>query len=348
MGDNLYLFKKGYKIIVIKDGQFDLKQFHINRLTGAILLLILPILFSGFYFLVNTFNSDSLSNKNYTINQQDEKIKDLEYQNKFQADELKKYEITIENQIKDNEKKLNKLNDVLVTNQKRSDKLVKVLFDTKGLSRESRKAGSGGELDNDSNKINLDNSEMQKLFHKTLLISDRIDKLFKQLYIEKIYLSNIEEKFNANIKYWSSIPSRMPMDIKRGIYISSYYGYRDDPFHERRQFHAGDDFSAKIGTPVKCTGDGVVLKAQFDSRFGNFIEIDHGYGYKTVYAHMKDGLLVSKGDKVKRGQSIGYLGNTGRSTAPHLHYEVKYNNKTENPRKFYTYDKKLEELIYYR
>ena len=108
------------------------------------------------------------------------------------------------------------------------------------------------------------------------------------------------------------------------------------------------NFSAKIGTPVKCTGDGVVTKAQFDTRFGNFIEIDHGFSYKTVYAHLKDGLLVKKGDKVKRGQSIAYLGNTGRSTAPHLHYEVKFKNKTVNPRKYYTYDKKLEQLIYYR
>ena len=98
----------------------------------------------------------------------------------------------------------------------------------------------------------------------------------------------------------------MPMDIKRGIYISSYYGYRDDPFNDRRQFHAGDDFSAKIGTPVKCTGDGVVTKAQFDTRFGNFIEIDHGYGYKTQYAHLNR-LAVKEGQKVKRGEVIGYV-----------------------------------------
>ena len=348
MGDNLYLFKKGYKIIVIKDGQFDLKQFHINKLTGIIFLLILPILFSGFYFLINTFNSDSLLNKSNTINNQKDKIIDLKFENKFQADELKKYEITIEKKIKDNEKALNKLNDILVTNQKKSDKLVKVLFDTKGLSRESRKAGSGGKIENDSNKVNLDNSDLQNLYDKSLINANRIDKLFKRMNIESIYLSNIRDKFDSNINYWSAIPSRMPMDIKRGIYISSYYGYRDDPINDRKQFHAGDDFSAKIGTPVKSTGDGVVIKAKFDSRFGNFIEIDHGYGYKTVYAHMKNGLLVSKGDKVKRGQSIGYVGNTGRSTAPHLHYEVKFKNKTENPRKFYTYDKKLEQLIYYR
>lgn len=302
----------------------------------------------GFNFLLNIFNSSSISNKNSTIINQTERINELEYENKIKTDKIKDYKETIENKIKDNNKKLTQLNDILVSNQKKSDKLVKVLFDTKGLSRESRKAGSGGELNIDSNKIILDNSDMQNLLDKTILNSNKIDKLFKRLYIEKIYLSNIEDKFNSNIKYWSSIPSRMPMDIKRGIYISSYYGYRDDPFHDRKQFHAGDDFSAKIGTPVKCTGNGVVSKAQFDSRFGNFIEIDHGFGYKTVYAHLKDGLLVKKGEKVKRGQSIAYLGNTGRSTAPHLHYEVKFKNKTVNPRKYYTYDKKLEQLIYYR
>ena len=342
------MFKKGYKIIIIKDGQFDLKQFHLNRFTVSLILLILPILFSGFYFLLNTFNSDSISNKNSTIYNQAEIIKDLEHKTKTQEDELKQYEEVVSKQIKDNDKKLKKINDILVSNQKKSDKIVKVLFDTKGLSRESRKAGSGGELDNDSNKINIDNSDIQNLYNKSLLNDNIINKLFKKVNIESIYLSNIETKFNSNIKYWSSVPSRMPMDIKRGIYISSYYGYRDDPFSDKRQFHAGDDFSAKIGTPVKSTGDGIISKAQFDSRFGNFIEIDHGYGFKTVYAHLKDGLLVKKGDKVKRGQSIAYLGNTGRSTAPHLHYEVKFKNKTVNPRKYYTYDKKLEQLIYYR
>ena len=281
------MFKKGYKIIVIKDGQFDLKQFHINKFTVSIFLFTIPILFSGFYFLLNSFDSNSLTSKNNEIDKQLERISALEYENINQANELKKYEEIINNQVKENEKKINKLNDILVSNQKKSDQLVKVLFNTQGLSRESRKAGSGGRMDSDTQTTKLDNSELKNLHDKTLLNLSKIDRLLKKVNIEKIYLSNIEDKFNSNIKYWSSIPSRMPMDIKRGIYISSYYGYRDDPFNDRRQFHAGDDFSAKIGTPVKCTGDGVVTKAQFDTRFGNFIEIDHGYGYKTVYAHLK-------------------------------------------------------------
>ena len=342
------MFEKGYKVIVIKDGQFDLKQFHINKFTGTLLLLIAPILFIASYFLFSTFSSSSILNKDEIIKEQTAKINKLEYENQFQADELKDYEVTIGKNIDENKKKLNQLSDILVSNQKKSDQIVKVLFDTKGLSRESRKAGSGGEIDSDSNKTDLDNSDLQNLYDKSNLISQTINQLYKRVNIEKIYLSNIESKLHSNINYWASVPSRMPMDIKRGIYISSYYGYRTDPISDRKQFHAGDDFSAKIGTPVKSTGKGVIAKAEFDSRFGNFVEIDHGYGYKTVYAHMQDGLPVKKGDKIERGQVIGRVGNTGRSTAPHLHYEVKHKDKTTNPRPFYTYDKKLEKLIYYR
>ena len=230
------MFKKGYKIIVIKDGQFDLKQFYLNKFTVSLALLVIPIIFSAFYFLVNTFRSDSISSKNYTIEQQLEKIKSLEYENKFQSDELKNYEVTIQDKIKENKKKLDKLSDALANNQKRSDKLVKVLFDTKGLSNETRKAGSGGKIDSDSNKINLDNSDLQTLYDKSTLVSNQIELLQKKINIESIYLSNIEDKFHSNIDYWRSVPSRMPMDIRRGIYISSYYGYRDDPINNRRQF----------------------------------------------------------------------------------------------------------------
>ena len=211
------------------------------------------------------------------------------------------------------------------------------------MSKETRKAGG---VNSENKNKSFDNSDLNILHDKSILVSHKINQLQKKINIESIYLDNIETKFYSNIDYWRSIPSRMPMDIKRGIYISSYYGYRDDPFNNSRQFHSGDDFSATIGTPVKCTGDGIVLKAEFDHRLGNFVEIDHGYGYKTVYGHMLGDLPVKKGERVERGQTIGKLGNSGRSTAPHLHYEVKYDNKTENPRKFYTYDKKLEKLIY--
>ena len=344
------MFKKGYKVILIKDGQFDLKEFHINPLIISFIAISITVPLFALFFYINSFYN---SNMNDLIESQTQKIKNLESKNKLQSDKLDNYELTIEKNINDNRQSLKALNDQLKENQKRSDKIVKVLFDTKGLSDETRKVGSGGA---DSIKLDkpLDNSSLNKLYDQSRLLSQKVDKIQRQINLEEIYISKIEDRFYANIKYWKAKPSRMPLNIKRGIYISSYYGYRDDPLDGKRRFHAGDDYSANrekvkdwIGTPVRATADGVISKAHFDNRFGNYIEIDHGYGYKTVYAHLNN-ISVKKGEKVHRGQDIGGVGNTGRSTAAHLHYEVKRNNKTLDPRQFYTYNYKLEDLVYYR
>ncbi len=344
------MFKKGYKVILIKDGQFDLKEFHINPLIVSFIAISITVPLFALFFYINSFYN---SNMNDLIESQTQKIKNLESKNKLQSDKLDNYELTIEKNINDNRQSLKALNDQLKENQKRSDKIVKVLFDTKGLSDETRKVGSGGA---DSIKLDkpLDNSSLNKLYDQSRLLSQKVDKIQRQINLEEIYISKIEDRFFANIKYWKAKPSRMPLNIKRGIYISSYYGYRDDPLDGKRRFHAGDDYSANrekvkdwIGTPVRATADGVISKAHFDNRFGNYIEIDHGYGYKTVYAHLNN-ISVKKGEKVHRGQDIGGVGNTGRSTAAHLHYEVKRNNKTLDPRQFYTYNYKLEDLVYYR
>tara|TARA_B100001142_G_scaffold317207_1_gene357915 strand:+ start:445 stop:1479 length:1035 start_codon:yes stop_codon:yes gene_type:complete len=344
------LFKKGYKVILIKDGQFDLKEFHVNPLIISFITIIIIVPLFTLFFYINSFYN---SNMNDLIDSQTQKIKNLESKNKLQSDKLDNYEFTIEKNINDNRQSLKSLNNQLKENQKRSDKIVKVLFDTKGLSDETRKVGSGG-VDSIKSDKPLDNSSLNKLYDQSRLLSKKVNKIQRQINLEEVYISKIEDRFYSNIKYWKAKPSRMPLNIKRGIYISSYYGYRDDPLDGNRRFHAGDDYSANrekvkdwIGTPVKATADGVVSKAHFDNRFGNYIEIDHGYGYKTVYAHLNN-ISVKKGEKVHRGQEIGGVGNTGRSTAAHLHYEVKRNNKTLDPRQFYTYNYKLEDLVYYR
>ena len=344
------MFKKGYKVILIKDGQFDLKEFHVNPLIISFIIIIIIVPLFTLFFYINSFYN---SNMNDLIDSQTQKIKNLESKNKLQSDKLDNYEFTIEKNINDNRQSLKSLNNQLKENQKRSDKIVKVLFDTKGLSDETRKVGSGG-VDSIKSDKPLDNSSLNKLYDQSRLLSKKVNKIQRQINLEEVYISKIEDRFYSNIKYWKAKPSRMPLNIKRGIYISSYYGYRDDPLDGNRRFHAGDDYSANrekvkdwIGTPVKATADGVVSKAHFDNRFGNYIEIDHGYGYKTVYAHLNN-ISVKKGEKVHRGQEIGGVGNTGRSTAAHLHYEVKRNNKTLDPRQFYTYNYKLEDLVYYR
>jgi len=134
----------------------------------------------------------------------------------------------------------------------------------------------------------------------------------------------------------TAIPAIQPVsssDLKR---MASGYGYRIDPFTKKRTMHWGMDFSAKTGTPIYATGDGRIARA--DARavgFGNHVRIDHGFGYVSIYAHM-DKIVVRRGNRVKRGDLIGYVGNTGRSVAPHLHYEIVKDGKKINPINFYS------------
>jgi murein DD-endopeptidase MepM/ murein hydrolase activator NlpD len=141
----------------------------------------------------------------------------------------------------------------------------------------------------------------------------------------------------------ASIPAIQPVsnhDLKR---LSSYFGYRPDPIYKVKKFHSGVDFSAPKGTPIYATGEGVVIKTKHSRRgYGNTIEIDHGYGYKTFYAHISE-IKVKRGEKVKRGQIIATVGNTGKSTAPHLHYEVRKNNRKVNPIYYFFTDLTPEE-----
>jgi murein DD-endopeptidase MepM/ murein hydrolase activator NlpD len=136
----------------------------------------------------------------------------------------------------------------------------------------------------------------------------------------------------------NSIPAIMPVankDLKR---MASGFGYRLDPFYHTFTFHGGMDFTAETGTEVYATGDGRVAKRQSDAwGYGNHLIINHGHGYSTIYAHLSR-FAVTVGTKVKRGQLIGYVGSTGRSTGPHLHYEVRRNDNPLNPAFFYRND----------
>ena len=142
----------------------------------------------------------------------------------------------------------------------------------------------------------------------------------------------------------SCVPAVPPLLPERGsIHLSSSFGGRTDPVHGGYEFHTGQDFSAQSGTPVYCTGDGVVEKAQFKfTGYGNEIVIDHGYGYKTRYAHLS-AIEVNEGMKIRRGEKIGAVGRTGKSTGPHLHYEVIYKGNRVNPRSYMDLDMPSEE-----
>ena len=141
----------------------------------------------------------------------------------------------------------------------------------------------------------------------------------------------------------ASIPAIQPVSNKDLSRMASGYGPRIHPIYKTKKFHAGMDFSAKTGTPIYATGDGKIFKVRKSRKgYGNHVIINHGYGYKTLYAHMSK-YTVKKGQKVKRGDVIGYVGNTGTSVAPHLHYEVHKDEKKINPVNFYYNDLTAEQ-----
>lgn len=141
----------------------------------------------------------------------------------------------------------------------------------------------------------------------------------------------------------ASIPAILPVSKNAAHPVSSSYGWRMHPIYKTVKFHAGMDFTGIVGTPIYATGDGIVESNTFDKGYGRHVVIDHGFNYKTLYAHMKES-YVKKGQKIKRGDVIGYLGNTGLSTGPHLHYEVRKNGKPVDPINYYFNDLTAEEF----
>jgi len=161
------------------------------------------------------------------------------------------------------------------------------------------------------------------------IIEKEVDKLLKFSEYELTSYEEIQAKLEEDQRRRDHTPSIIPV---RG-FLSSRFGYRRDPFTGQRRFHEGLDIVAPVGMPIVAPADGRVKRVKWESGFGLVLEIDHGYGIVTRYAHTSR-VLVRPGQVVKRGQVIAYVGNTGRSTGPHLHYEVRINGRPTNPLKF--------------
>ena len=165
----------------------------------------------------------------------------------------------------------------------------------------------------------------------------KIDLLAKETYIQAKSYDELLELAKTQEVRMENLPAIQPVlnkDLKR---TASGYGMRIDPVYHVRRFHAGMDFSAPVGTDVFATGNAKVVFTGWKQGYGNTVELDHGFGYTTLYAHLYK-VLVHNGQNVKRGDVIALVGNTGKSTGPHLHYEVRYQDKPVDPRNFYFYD----------
>lgn len=227
--------------------------------------------------------------------------------------------------------KMNQMKTVLADLEERDDNLYRTVFEAEPISSAVRIQGVGG-VDRYSELEGFDNSDL------IIETAAQLDALSKRIYVQsKSYDDLINMAVNKEAMV-SSIPAIQPISNKDLKRTASGWGWRIHPIYKIRKFHYGMDFTAPTGTEVYATGDGKVLQISKSRRgYGNKIVIDHGYGYRTLYGHL-DSFNVKKGQKVKRGDVIAFVGNTGVSTAPHLHYEVRQNDKLVNPLNFYFND----------
>jgi murein DD-endopeptidase MepM/ murein hydrolase activator NlpD len=233
-------------------------------------------------------------------------------------------------------KKLEQFTLVLNDVQHRDDNIYRIIFEAEPIADEIRTAGFGG-----INRYKqLEGYNDSELIIKT---SEKLDQLSKQLYIQSKSFDEVFEMVKKKEEMLAALPAIQPVqnrDLKR---MASGYGYRMHPILKYRKFHAGMDFTAPRGTPIYATGKGKVIQAgSKSSGYGKHVRIEHGYNYVTLYAHMSK-INVRIGDQINRGDVIGYVGNTGLSSGPHCHYEVRKNGKPVNPVNYYFNDLTSEE-----
>ena len=220
--------------------------------------------------------------------------------------------------------------------QQRDDYFYRSIFELEPIPPSVREAGFGGT----NRYLDLEGYDNSDVLIETF---KKVDVITKKIYVQSKSFDTVIELAKNKEKMIASIPAIQPVALKDFTRISDYFGSRQDPFTGKLTMHHGMDFTGPEGSDIFATGDGVIVESGYSFYgYGNRVVIDHGYGYKTVYAHLQK-ISVDDGQKVKRGEVIGTLGNTGRSTGAHLHYEVKLNNRTVDPINYYFNDISAEE-----
>jgi murein DD-endopeptidase MepM/ murein hydrolase activator NlpD len=233
-------------------------------------------------------------------------------------------------------KDLENLETVLSDLERRDDNIYRQILESEPIPQSIREAGVGG-VNRYTHLEGYSNSDL------VINTRKRLDKLKKRVYVQSKSFDEVVALAKNKEEMLASIPAIQPVPNKNLKRASSGYGYRMHPIYKVRKMHWGMDFSAPTGTEIFATGDGTVTKVNKGRRgYGKHVIIDHGYGYQTLYAHMSE-IDVRRGQKVKRGDVIGLVGNTGISSAPHLHYEVIKDGKKINPANFYFNDLTPEE-----
>jgi murein DD-endopeptidase MepM/ murein hydrolase activator NlpD len=219
---------------------------------------------------------------------------------------------------------------VLVDLQQRDDNLYRAILQAEPISKEIREGSV-----NRSKKY----EEFSDLTNADLVVqtSDEVNRLSKMVYSQSKSYDKLLDLVKNQEHRILCVPSIQPVLNRDMKSLASGYGWRTDPIYRRSSFHAGMDFAAKTGTRIWATGEGVVTMAGWKQGYGNTVIINHGYNYMTLYGHCS-ALKVRVGQKVKRGEVIALVGSTGKSTGPHLHYEVHFRGEPQNPAHYYFMD----------
>ncbi len=281
------------------------------KLSKGLIMFLLSIAVSlGYYFIYTEY-----------FNLETPKMLSLKRQNEELANSLELVN-----------KRFESVEKSLVALQMRDNYVYRPIFGMDEIPEDIRNAGFGG-VDRYSY---LQNFEKSGVLSKTAFT---LDVLYKKAYVQNRSFEDLTQLAKSADEMTFCVPAIPPVNIgSKRIRYSSSFGYRKDPFHGDYRMHKGVDLSGPTGEPIYATGNGKVVEVVHDFfGYGNFVMVDHGFGYKTRYAHLTKA-NVTTGRIVKRGEVIGFMGNTGRSKGPHLHYEVIYRNKPVNPLNYYNPD----------
>ncbi|MDC0164931.1 peptidoglycan DD-metalloendopeptidase family protein [bacterium] len=295
------------KYILHSESEDNIKQFHFSNSQIIGLVLVCLVVLSSFLLV----GADYLSNSLY-----DKRLK--EFKSSYSA---------VSGNINAIQSRLEEL-DQQILDIEEKDKAVRLYAGMPEVDKDIRKLGVGGTSHKESKVLN----NLAPVIGRE--ISDLhldIEKLSRQVNFELASYETIYEKVKDDINRIRHIPSIRPVS---GGFLNSSFGYRQDPIDNVRRFHQGQDFSVPSGTPIFAPADGVVKRAYYIGGFGNHVKLSHSSGYTTTFAHLSK-IFVRHGQKIKRGDIIGETGNTGRSTAPHLHYEVHYRGTPKNPSDYF-------------
>ena len=296
--------------ILHRESDTGVRQWHFTRVQVLSLSIVTAIVLAGFLFISGDFLSKYLYEK--------------------RLDEFKSNYKTVAANLEVLRARLDQINAQMVEIEEK-DKAVRTYAGMPEIDQDIRKLGIGGySLENKLLADNLAPAVMKEL---TLLEMD-LGKLSREVNLELASYSSIYDKVKTDISRIQHIPSIRPVE---GGYLNSSYGYRKDPIDGVRRLHQGQDITVSTGAPIYAPAEGVVKRAYYVGGFGNHIKLNHSHGYSTIYAHLSK-LYVKHGQKVKRGDVIGLTGNTGRSTAPHLHYEIHYYGTPQNPLDYFFSD----------